>query len=131
MAGARGVSTFPPCSQSVVVPPQSMGLSSRWPDAPVSYTPPQNRLACGPFLRLRSVNMRSRVLLIPVCFLAACNTPEPKSPYARKSVEDAPPPRSQPVNLAEFEQAAAHFKSIVRLPELETTSESIQRAVSN
>ena len=75
--------------------------------------------------------MRSRVLLIPVCLIAACNTPEPKSPYARKSVEDTPLPRSQPVNLAEFERAAAHFKSIIRLPELETTSESIQRTLSN
>lgn len=75
--------------------------------------------------------MRSSVLLVPVCFLAACSTPEPKSPYARKSAENAPPPHSQPTTLAEFERAAAHFKSIIRLPRLETTSANIQRSVSN
>jgi thimet oligopeptidase len=75
--------------------------------------------------------MRSPVLLVPVCFLAACSTPEPKSPYARKSAESAPPPRSQPATLAEFEQAAAHFKSVIRLPRLEATPANIQRSVSN
>jgi hypothetical protein len=48
--------------------------------------------------------MRSSVLLVPVCFLAACSTPEPKSPYARKSPENAPPPHSQPATLAELNE---------------------------
>jgi len=75
--------------------------------------------------------MRFSILLVPVCFLAACSTPEPKSPYARKSPESAPPPRVQPATLAEFEQAAAHFKSVIRLPRLEIAPGNIRRSVSN
>src|SRR5678815_279958 len=77
------------------------------------------------------VTMRSSVLLVPVCFLAACSTPEPKSPYARKSAESAPPAHFQPATLAEFEKAAARFKAVIRLPRLEATPANIQRSVSN
>jgi thimet oligopeptidase len=75
--------------------------------------------------------MRFSVLLGAVCLFAACSTPEPKSPYTRKSLESPPPPLLQPTTLAEFEQAAAHFKSVIRLPRLETTTEAIQRSVTS
>lgn len=75
--------------------------------------------------------MRYSVLLVMVCFFTACSTPEPKSPYLKKAPESTPPAHSQPTTLAEFEQAGAHFKSIIRLPQLEATSEAIQRSVSS
>jgi thimet oligopeptidase len=75
--------------------------------------------------------MRNSVLLVAVCLIAACSTPEPKSRYARESPESTRPPDSQPTTLAEFEQAAARFKSIIQWPRLEATAAAIQRSVTN
>ena len=75
--------------------------------------------------------MRALILLIPVCFLAACNTPEPKNPIEKKAAKNAPPPHFHPTNVAGFQKLAAQFKSVISLPRLETTPAGIQRSVSN
>ena len=75
--------------------------------------------------------MRALILLIPVCFLAACNTPEPKNPIEKKAAKNAPPPHFHPTNIAGFQKLAAQFKSVISLPRLETTPAGIQRSVSN
>ena len=74
--------------------------------------------------------MRALILLIPVCFLAACNTPEPKNPIEKKAAKNAPPPHFHPTNVAGFQKLAAQFKSVITLPKLETTTNGIQRAVT-
>ena len=75
--------------------------------------------------------MRASILLIPVCFLAACNTPEPKNPIEKKAAKNAPPPHFHPTNVAGFQKLATQFKSVISLPKLETTPAGIQRSVSN
>jgi len=75
--------------------------------------------------------MRPLLPLIPVCFLVACNTPEP-SGRPKPVAENPPAPlQSSATNLAGFERAAAHFRSVIALPRLETTAAQIQRALSN
>src|SRR5882672_1269989 len=75
---------------------------------------------------------RTILLLSPVFLLTACNTPEPPS-VSRRTAEAAPHPAHShfPTNLTGFQQAAAHFRSIISLPELETSSAGIQKSVSN
>ena len=75
--------------------------------------------------------MRASILLIPVCFLAACNTPEPKSPIEAKAAKNAPPAHFHPTNVAGFQQLAAQFKSVISLPTLETAPVEVHRSVSN
>ena len=78
--------------------------------------------------------MRVLILLVAVCFLAACNTPEPNAqPQPQKTAaEGTPLPHHfSPTNLAGFQKAAAHFKSVISLPELERSPAEIQQSVSN
>ncbi len=75
--------------------------------------------------------MRASILLIPVCFLAACNTPEPKNPIEKKAAKSAPPAHFQPKDVAGFQKLAAKFNSVISLPKLETSPEGIHRSVSN
>ena len=74
--------------------------------------------------------MRVIPWLIPVCFIAACSTPEPKSPAQKAAGEGTPAPHATPTNLVGFQQAALHFKSVISLPELERTSGAIRRTVT-
>jgi len=77
------------------------------------------------------VIVRASLLLIPVCFLAACNTPEPKSAVEKQAAKNAPPPHFHPTNIAGFQKLAAHFKSVISLPKFGATPAGIQRPVSN
>lgn len=70
--------------------------------------------------------------MIPVCFLAACSTPEPKNPVEKRRAEAAKVPHHfQPTDVAGFQKLAAKFKSVIRVPTLETDATAVHRAVSN
>jgi thimet oligopeptidase len=76
--------------------------------------------------------MRVFLLLIPVCFLAACGTPGP----ARKTARDAGDKfsrttRASSGSLAAFQKSARRFKSVITVPEWESTPAEITRTVSN
>src|SRR6266545_4210585 len=76
--------------------------------------------------------MRVFLLLIPVCFLAACGTPGP----ARKTAGDAGDKSSRTLrassgSLAAFQKSARRFKSVITVPEWESTPAEITRTVSN
>jgi thimet oligopeptidase len=75
--------------------------------------------------------MRVIPWLVPVCFLAACSTPEPKTSAQKAAGEGTPAPHATPTNLAGFQKAALHFKSVISLPELEHTPGAVHRAVTN
>jgi thimet oligopeptidase len=75
--------------------------------------------------------MRVLLPLIPACLLAACNTPEPSGQPKPAAVSAPEPLPYSPTNLAGFQKAAAHFRSVVALPKLETTPAELQRTLSN
>jgi len=67
--------------------------------------------------------MRVLLLLIPVCFLTACRTPEPASKTSAGS--------SSAGSLAAFEKSAARFNSVITLPQLEVKPTEITHSVVN
>lgn len=76
--------------------------------------------------------MRVILLLIPVCFLSACSTPEPASKTKDSASGSSSKMKRLPSgSLAAFQKSATKFKSVIALPKLETTPADITRAVSN
>src|SRR5437773_2077304 len=76
--------------------------------------------------------MRVLVCLIPTCLFTACSTPEPTTQLTTKAAEEmAPSHHFTPTDLPGFQKVAAHFKSVVAVPELETNPTEIQQSVSN
>lgn len=76
--------------------------------------------------------LRSLVLL-PLCLLTACSTPEPPSTSQPKPNPTPPPHPDQfsPRDVDEFRRVAAHFKSTVAVPKLESTPSQVRQSVSN
>ena len=81
------------------------------------------------------VMLSQRVLWLPgFLLLTACNTPEPPSaarPSAVQQLPPAPPAHFAPRNLSDFQRAAAHFRSVISVPRLETTPAQVQRSLTN
>ncbi len=75
--------------------------------------------------------MRACLLIIPVCFLAACNTAPPKNMAERKAAAEARPLNMHPTDIAGFQQLATRFNSLISLPKLETAPGDIEHAVTN
>jgi thimet oligopeptidase len=92
----------------------------------------ESGLLKGRFRRYVAVTMRASILMIPVCFLAACSTPEPKNPVEKRAAAANKVPHDfHPTDIAGFEKLAAKFNSAISIPTLETAPADIHRAVSN
>jgi len=75
-----------------------------------------------------------RVLVFPtaICLLTACNTPEPTAyPTPKKADVSVPALHFTATNLTSLQKAAAHFKSVIEVPELEESPAEIRQSVSN
>lgn len=75
--------------------------------------------------------MRACILLIPVCFLAACNTAPPKNMAERKAAANAPKISMHPTDVKGFQQLATKFNSVISLPKLELSAADIDHSVTN
>ena len=97
----------------------------------MEWEPQQACLPTGFVASFRGM-MRVVVCLILVGFFSACSTPEPTTQVTTKYAEETPPAHHfVATNLAGFRKAAAQFKAVIALPELETSPEEIQQTVSN
>lgn len=76
--------------------------------------------------------MRASILLIPVCFLAGCSTPEPRNPVETRAASATALPRGfRPTDIAGMQKLAARFDSVISVPTLETTPGQVHLSLSN
>lgn len=76
--------------------------------------------------------MRASILLIPVCFLAGCSTPEPKNPAEmRAAAATTLPAGFRPKDLAGMQALALKFDSVISVPALETAPRHVYASLSN